>query len=76
MAKLDYTKMNIQDIINYCEANNQQEWLKSVALKKKANGKKPNFFEIKKAFCKKFMPEIIPVAKKKAPTMYDLIEAL
>jgi hypothetical protein len=34
------------------------------------------FIEIKKAFCEKFMPEIIPQAKDKAPSMYDRIAAL
>lgn len=76
MAKLDYVKMNINDIINWCVANNETEWLKAVALREDANGKKPNFFVIKKAFCTKFMPEIMPKAKAKAKTMYDLIEAL
>ena len=76
MAKLNYKTMNINDIIDYCIANNEQEWLKRVALRENGKGKKPNFFVIKKAFCEKFMPEIIPTAKPKAKTMYDLIANL
>ena len=34
------------------------------------------FIQIKKAFCEKFMPEIIPERKSKKPTMYDLIANL
>lgn len=76
MAKLNYKTMNIDDIIDWCEANSQTEWLKKVALKEDRNGKKPNFFSIKKAFCEKFMPEIIPTAKPKAKNMYDRIASL
>ena len=35
-----------------------------------------SFIEIKQAFCEKFMPEIIPVAKEKTASMYDIIAAL
>ena len=34
------------------------------------------FVEIKKDFLTKFMPEKLPVAKEKEPTMFDLIAAL
>lgn len=35
------------------------------------------FIQIKRDFCEKFMPELIPVAKEdKKPTMYDIIAAL
>lgn len=34
-----------------------------------------SFLQIKKEFCEKFMPEIIPQPKE-APTMYDIIAAL
>lgn len=33
------------------------------------------FIEIKKAFCEKFMPELLPVAKPKTPSLKDLIKA-
>lgn len=35
-----------------------------------------SFIQIKIAFCEKFMPEIIPHAKEKKVSMYDLIKAL
>ena len=34
------------------------------------------FIQIKRAFCEKFMPEILPVAKDKKKTMYELIAEL
>ena len=52
---------------------------KSVADKSKEPKiqKRPiTFIQIKKAFCEKFMPEIIPEKKAKTPTMYELIESL
>lgn len=73
MATLDYSSMKINDIIEWCKDNNEVDWLKKTALAEDENGKKPNFFVIKKAFCKKFMPEIMPKGKKKMPTMYEVI---
>ena len=70
MAKLDYKKMNLDDIIKWCAANEQIDWLKAQGAAKKT------FIEIKVAFAKKFMPEIMPVAKPKKPSMYDIIDAL
>lgn len=70
MAKLDYKKMNLDDIIDWCVANNEVDWLKKQSAAHKT------FIEIKVAFAKKFMPEIMPVAKAKKPTMYDKINAL
>lgn len=35
-----------------------------------------SFIEIKQAFCEKFMPELLPEAKEKKPSMYDIIAAL
>ena len=67
---MDYKSMKIEDIINWCKANNEVEWLK-------ANVVKPNtYFQIKKAFCLKFMPEIMPKAKAKKASMYDLVANL
>jgi hypothetical protein len=36
----------------------------------------PTFLEIKYYFCKEFFPAILPKAKAKEPTIYDLIAAL
>lgn len=101
---MDYKKMQIEDIINWCKENNQVDWLKATASQKteykayprvsaiNKNGKKVmiadksqeptiklqpiSFIQIKKAFAEKFMPEILPEAKEKKPSMYDLIAAL
>lgn len=67
---MDYKTMTIDDIIAWCKANNQVDWLKAKAADK------PGFLSLKKAFASTFMPEIIPVAKKKAPTMWDKIASL
>jgi hypothetical protein len=67
--------MTIDDIIDWCEENGKTDWLKTFASTEK-KGKKPTYFQIKKAFATKFMPEILPVAKEKKPTMYDRIAAL
>jgi hypothetical protein len=76
MAKLNYKFMTKDELIKWCVDNNQVEWLKEFALKEDEDGNYPTFFEIKKAFSEKFMPDIIPVAKKKPATMYDIIKNL
>lgn len=97
---MNYKRMNINDIIDWCKENNQTEWLKKEAAKeitiekyprvKGADGKmtidktqapkkvkaKNTFINIKIAFCEKFMPEIMPKAKEKKKTMYDIINEL
>lgn len=78
---MDFNKINIDYIINWCIENKQVAWLKEEANKTyiNKNGKecKASFIQIKYAFCRKFMPEIVPVAKEeKKPTMYDRIAAL
>ena len=102
---MDYKKMNIDDIINWCVANNQVEWLKAEAAKKektlrytgrieviREDGKKVyradknspqvekeapiSFITLKKNFATKFMPEILPEATEKEPSMFDKIAAL
>lgn len=70
MAKLNYKTMKLEDIVNWCKANNEVDWLKKQGAAKKT------FIEIKVEFAKKFMPDIMPVAKPKKPTMYDIIDAL
>ena len=67
---MDYKNMNIDDIILWCKENNQVEWLKAEAKRK------PSFFVLKKKFVEKFMPEIKPTKKEKAPTMWETIANL
>lgn len=114
---MTYKTMKIEDIIKWCQENNQIEWLKAEANKEvefkiypnklnkdglpltrtyisKKDGKshtaivkdkdaKPTiekqritFVQLKYNFCEKFMPELLPVAKKKEKTFYDLIAEL
>ena len=72
--------MKIDDIINWCVANNQVAWLKAKAAEKPVdkNGKAHDitFIELKLAFVREFMSDIAPKAKEKAPTMYERIAAL
>ena len=78
---MDFKTMTIEQITEWCVENGQVEWLKKTAKKtRKVKGtnkvRKITFFEIKKEFCTKFMPEIIPQKQPKAPTMFDMIDAL
>ena len=76
---MDYKKLTINDIIAWCKANNQVEWLKSEVNKtitKDGKTRDITFIEIKNDFAKMFMPEILPVAKAAKPTMKDLINSL
>ena len=77
---MNYKTMTINDIIDWCKDNNQVAWLKT-EIKKTYKTKagveyRITFIQLKKAFVTKFMPEILPVAQTKKPTMYDIIEAL
>jgi intein-encoded DNA endonuclease-like protein len=88
---MDFKTMSIDDIIAWCKANDQVEWLKAEAAKtfpikfKDEDGniyvdekkrRKISHFEIKKDFCKMFMPDIMPKKKPKAKTMWDKIAEL
>lgn len=89
---MEYKDMKLDDIIDWCVANKQTEWLKEFAAtpiitkdKKKnvvldENGMPkthtPTFIEIKLAFVDKFMPSIAPERKPKKPSMYDRIANL
>ena len=77
---MDYKKMTLDDIIAWCKANSQVDWLKSTAKKtfptEDGGTRKITFIEIKRAFCEVFMPEIMPKAEPKQPTMWDRINAL
>jgi hypothetical protein len=80
---MNYKKMNFNDIVEWCKANNQVEWLKQTVGKTVVYEKDGmemartiTFIEIKKEFAAKFMPEILPVAKEKKPSMFDIIAGL
>jgi hypothetical protein len=77
---MNYQTMKLENIIDWCKENKQVAWLKATAATTYTNEdgstRKITFFEIKKAFAEKFMPEILPKAKVKKPSMYDIIAAL
>ena len=72
---MDFMKMTVTDIIDWCKANGEVSWLKKTAATE-IDGRKITFIELKKAFVDKFMPEIAPKSKPKQPSMYDRIAAL
>lgn len=69
----NYKTITFEEMVNYIETNAPEDksWFKSVATNEKG---KYNHFRAKKAFCQKYMPEIIPVAKPKKPNKTDLIK--
>lgn len=71
MAKLDYKKMNLDDIEKWCIDNGEAAWLIA-----QLEDKGFTFIKMKTAFCKKFMPEIIPVAKVKVKKVDDTLARL
>lgn len=74
---MEYQAIKFNDIVEYCKANNQVEWLKKTVTDFEADkGRKITFIELKKEFATKFMPEIAPKAKEKKPSMYDIIASL
>lgn len=77
---MNYKDMNIDGIIEWCQANNEVDWLKETAAKtyETEDGKKRriSFIELKLEFVKKFMPDIAPKAQPKKISMYDRISKL
>ena len=80
---MNYKKMNFNDIVEWCKANNQVEWLKETVGKTVVYEKDGmemaraiTFVEIKRLFAEEFMPEILPVAKEKKPSMFDIVAEL
>lgn len=81
---MDYKKLTFNDIVEWCKANNQVEWLKkeveTIVVDEDKDGKEferdITFIEIKRDFAEKFMPEIAPQRKPKKPSMKDIVAAL
>ena len=77
---MDYNKMTVTDIIEWCKANKEVAWLKKTAATKyltnEGEQRDITFIELKLAFVNKFMPEIAPKKKEKKPSMYEIIAAL
>lgn len=102
---MDFMKIDIPYIVEWCKEHGEVEWLKQTAAKKVTHNiypkktyinkkgkevcrqdktQKPigtevkniSFVELKMEFCQKFMPEIIPEAKEKKLSMYEIIANL
>ena len=69
---MEYKTLTFEQIVAWCKVNKKTAWLKDYA---KAN---PDFsyLVLKKDFCKEFMPELIPQAKAKKPSMAEIIASL
>lgn len=85
----NYKTLSFKEMVEYIEKNAPQDkkWFKSIAydvVKDKdgnivldKNGKdklKYSHLRAKREFCKKYMPEIIPVAKEKKPNVSDILK--
>ena len=84
---IDINSITQDDILEYCEANKQNRWLKAQAAKniivkdKKTGEEKeqrPTFMTIKNAFLREFFPEVglKTAAERKKKTFLELIAEL
>ena len=67
---MEYNKINYEFIEAYCVEHKEAAWLKTM-LATPIGDRKITFVELKIAFCKKFMPEVMPKAKPKKPSMFE-----
>lgn len=69
--KWEFKKITFDDMKEYIEKNaaSDKEWFKSVAIKEG----KYQHLAAKKAFCEKYMPEIIPTKKPDKETKADIL---
>lgn len=70
----DYKKITFEDMVSYIESiadaderKKAKDWFKSIAV---VDGKYKHL-TAKKAFCRKYVPTIVPVAKKKVDILND-----
>lgn len=72
---IPFKKITVEDMVDYIEKNDNTEstkkWFKSVAFNEE--GKYQHLVAVR-AFCEKYCPEIIPVAKEKKPKASDLLK--
>lgn len=84
---LTYRGLNFEDVIKWCQENNQIEWLKAEVDKvipvegvtskgKPKKARKISLLEVMKNFVEKFRPELIPDKKDKKETFRDLVKKL
>lgn len=80
MENLNFRTMKLEDMMSYIEKNAPQDkdWFKSVAIeiKETEKGTKKSYkhFTARDEFCKRYMPEIIPVGKPKVPSKAEILE--
>jgi hypothetical protein len=83
---MDYQHMSFDDIVKWCQENNEIKWLKetvnSKVKVKDEDGKATDeerdisYIEVKRAFCEKFRKDLLPEKKAKKPSMKDIIANL
>ena len=77
---VDYKKAEFADLVADAKANGRVEELKDIGLAKvkaKDGGKrKRTYLEIKKLYFSRYYPDMMPKAKAKAKTIYDILEEL
>lgn len=71
--KFEFKKITLQDMKEYIEENAPQDkaWFKKEAFDDK--GKYQHLVAVR-AFCDRYMPDIIPVAKPKAPKVSEILK--
>lgn len=71
--KFEFKTITLEDMMKYIDENAPQDkdWFKKQAIDDK--GKYQHLVAVR-AFCAKYMPEIIPVAKPKEPKKSDLLK--
>jgi len=80
MEKLEYKTLTLEQMIAYIDKNapKDKQWFKGVATQKKIDKEGNEYdaydhFKAREEFCKKYMPDIIPVAKPKKPTKAEIL---
>lgn len=77
---IEYKKAQFADLVADAKTNGRVEDLKEIGLAKvkdKDGGKrKRTYLEIKKIYFSRYYPDMMPKAKEKAKTIYDILEEL
>lgn len=73
---MSYKSATIDDIIADAEDNGRVEYLKKLAKKKRKDGNKISFLELKREYYLKFYPDMVPVRPEPPKTFWDRIEDL
>lgn len=79
MEKWEYKKITFQMMLDYIQTNcpNDIEWFKSVALSTDDEGNKHyQHLMAKRAFCERYMPDLIPITKVVKVNAKEILESL